>query len=126
VSRHERRKRDPADIAGVDIILTAAQVDHVVMAVTGSDDGLRTVLFSQLGGLGKRVADVLADPSFDGLRLSRSTLVALGILASFTPAGWERSVGEVASEADVTPSTAHRYVRTGVGPVSWTVAGLSG
>lgn len=108
--------RDPDGEAGdegegeVVLVLSAAQVEHVLAVATG-DAGVSGVLFSQLGGLGRRVSRLLADPEVDQ-HLSRSTLVALGILASFSPAGWERSVNEVADEAGFKRSTVHRYVST--------------
>jgi hypothetical protein len=92
------------------IRLSRAQVNHVVRAA-GPTSGILALL-RDLGA--KRqipIADPTQEPIMNDRRLSRSVLTGLLVLAYFTSAK-ERKVGEIAAKLHMSPSTAHRFIKT--------------
>jgi DNA-binding MarR family transcriptional regulator len=91
---------------GITIELSKAQVERVVRAA-GKDSGLRG-LAAEMEELDFRAAP----EQLHDLRLSRSLLLGLTVLASFPADGAARSVRDVADELDMGASTTHRYAAT--------------
>jgi hypothetical protein len=100
-----------AKLQGITLTLSGAQVTRVLREATGSS-GSRRLLLDHLDDLGQNVAAVLADTELNEQRVSYSALRVLSILSMFAPAGSIRSIKEVADRHGISPSTAHRYVRT--------------
>jgi hypothetical protein len=100
--------------ADVTVRLTATQVAQVVRQASNTP-GLVTLLagVSDLRALRQAIQPLLKDP-----KCSHSTFRALLVLVAFPPDGSERELSDIASALDMTPSTAHRYVRT------WMALGL--
>ena len=91
---------------GVTIQLSKAQVERVIREA-GKDRGLLDLL------RGVEVREFRASPAqLNDLRLSRSLLLGLTVLASFPADGADRSVKDVADELELGASTTHRYVST--------------
>jgi hypothetical protein len=85
----------------ITITLSPAQVDHVVHAASSSRvPGISTLL----GGYLPSDSD---DP-----RLSRSLLRGLSLLGCFASGETARGIVELAHDAGMSPSTAHRYAST--------------
>jgi len=85
----------------ITITLSPAQVDHVVHAASRSRaPGISTLLSGYL-------------PSdSDDPRLSRSLLRGLSLLGCFASGETARGIVELAHDAGMSPSTAHRYAST--------------
>ena len=85
----------------ITITLSPAQVDHVVHAASSSrGPGISTLIGSYL-------------PSdSDDPRLSRSLLRGLSLLGCFASSETARGIVELAHDAGMSPSTAHRYAST--------------
>ena len=93
---------------GVMIELTDAQVERVFSgAVRGAG---RVGVLASVANLGDLQSALL--PLLDDDRCSRAVLRALLVLAAFPSNGSERELRHVASDLSMSPSTAHRYVRT--------------
>ena len=85
----------------ITITLSPAQVDHVVHAASRSRaPGISTLLGSYMPASSE-------DP-----RLSQSLLRGLSLLSCFGPGEPERGIVELAHDAGMSPSTAHRYAST--------------
>jgi hypothetical protein len=91
-------KTEPVSIA---ITLSPTQVDEVVRAASR---GRAPSISAVIGGYLPSDSD---DP-----RLSRSLLRGLSLLACFGPDGSARGIVELAHDAGMSPSTAHRYAST--------------
>jgi DNA-binding MarR family transcriptional regulator len=91
---------------GITIELSKAQVNGVVREAA-EDDGL----LGLLGGLGEMDVQRLS-AQLDDVRLSRSLLRGLMVLASFPADGIARSVTDVAHQLGLGISTTHRYIST--------------
>lgn len=94
----------------ISITLSPTQVDAIVRAASrrrgpSVHSFIRSALDDSDG-----VTSLLLD-EFDP-RLSRSLLRGLSLLASFEADGSERGIVELASDLDMSPSTAHRYAHT--------------
>jgi len=107
---------DPAGRA-VSITLSPAQVEQVVRAATRSKAPGISILIA--GAVGRRAAargggGVARIPpsTFSDRRLSRSLLRGLSILTCFESPDQERGIVELAREAGMSASTAHRYALT--------------
>jgi hypothetical protein len=100
--------------ADVTVRLTSTQVAQVVRQASNTP-GLVTLLsgVNDLRELRQAITPLLKDP-----KCSHSTFRALLVLVAFPSDGSERELVDVASALDMTPSTAHRYVRT------WMALGL--
>jgi IclR helix-turn-helix domain len=85
----------------ITITLSPAQVDHVVHTASSS----RTPGISTL--LGGYLPSDSEDP-----RLSRSLLRGLSLLGCFASSETARGIVELAHDAGMSPSTAHRYAST--------------
>ncbi len=85
----------------ITITLSPAQVDHVVHTASRS----RTPGISTL--LGSYLPSDSEDP-----RLSRSLLRGLSLLGCFASGETARGIVELAHDAGMSPSTAHRYAST--------------
>ena len=119
------------------ITLSPAQVDEVVRAAAQSRvPSISTLIadslnapFEPAGGAEASAAgkDATQDPNGDGEesqiggflpigpsdpRLSRSLLRGLSLLTCFGPQGTARGIVEIAHDAGMSPSTAHRYAST--------------
>jgi len=103
----------------ITIALSPAQVEHVLRAASRSTAPGISLLIS--GALRDRAAgqapparaDEDAAPSEPGdRRLSRSLLRGLSILTCFRSADEERGIVELARDAGMSASTAHRYALT--------------
>jgi predicted transcriptional regulator len=100
--------RTEATGAGVVLELSAAQVDQVVVAAT-SASGIRAMLL----GLTDPPSSLEIDPSsFEDLRLSRSLLSGLLVLAAFPRDRSYVSNTEIAEMLGMSITTTHRYVST--------------
>jgi DNA-binding MarR family transcriptional regulator len=91
---------------GIMIELSKAQVNGVVREAA-EDDGL----LGLLGGLGEMDVQRLS-AQLDDVRLSRSLLRGLMVLASFPADGAARSVSDLARQLGMGVSTAHRNIST--------------
>lgn len=111
----------------ISITLSPVQVDEIVRAVSNSrTPSLATLIAESLGAprattessapqpeerdselQGEYMPSDTTDP-----RLSRSLLRGLSILTRFGPSGESRGIVELASDLDMSPSTAHRYAQT--------------
>ena len=101
---------------GVTIELTDAQVERVF---SGAAHGAgRVGVLASVADLQDLQSALL--PLLDDDRCSRAVLRALLVLAAFPPDGSEREFRHVASDLSLSPSTAHRYIRT------WLMVGLLG
>jgi hypothetical protein len=110
------RVMDNSEQVSIAITLSPTQVDEVVRAASRSRvpsistliaDTLsesRTPKETQLAGY---LAFDMANP-----KLSRSLLRGLSLLTCFGPDGAARGIVELAHDAGMSPSTAHRYVST--------------
>jgi hypothetical protein len=85
----------------ISITLSAAQIDEIVRAASGSRSPSVSAL---IGGYMPR--DV-SDP-----RLSRSLVRGLSILTCFGPDGEARGIVDIAGDLGMSPSTTHRYAYT--------------
>lgn len=106
--------RSPPSVAklqGITVTLTGGQVTRVLREATGSS-GSRRLLLEHVDDLGQNIAAVLADTELNGQRVSYSALRVLSIFSMFAPAGTVRGIKAVADQHGISPSTAHRYVRT--------------
>jgi len=92
----------------VTVRLTSTQIAQVVRQASNTP-GLVTLLsgVNDLRALRQAIQPLLNDA-----KCSHSTLRALLVLVAFPSDGSERELGDIASALDMTPSTAHRYVRT--------------
>jgi IclR helix-turn-helix domain len=99
----------------VSIVLTSAQLAHVMRDTSGWQNGMPSLL-GTFGdpNLAARVID--AQPS--AAHFSRSVLRALLVLAAFPPDGTYRPLIDVAKELGYTASTTHRYA------ITWLAIGL--
>jgi DNA-binding MarR family transcriptional regulator len=91
---------------GISIALSKAQIKQVIREAS-DDDGL----LSLLGGLAQDDVQASAVP-MDDVRLSRSLLRGLMVLASYPADGSARSVTDVAKQLGMGVSTTHRYTST--------------
>jgi DNA-binding MarR family transcriptional regulator len=91
---------------GITIELSKAQIKQVIREA-GEDDGL----LSLLSGL-KQVDAQTSSAQLHDVRLSRSLLRGLMVLASFSADGIARSVTDVAHQLGLGISTTHRYILT--------------
>jgi predicted transcriptional regulator len=110
----------PAD-GSISIVLSPTQVDHVVRAASRSSAPGVAALIS--GSLARRKTGPAASasggagsaakrPVSTDRRLSRSLLRGLSILTCFASTEEERGIVELAREAGMSASTAHRYALT--------------
>jgi IclR helix-turn-helix domain len=91
---------------GISIALSKAQIKQVIREAS-DDDGL----LSLLGGLAQDDVQASSVP-MDDVRLSRSLLRGLMVLASYPADGSARSVTDVAKQLGMGVSTTHRYTST--------------
>jgi DNA-binding MarR family transcriptional regulator len=91
---------------GIKIELSKAQINQVVREAS-EDDGL----LGLLGGLEDLDVKASSMP-MDDVRLSRSLLRGLMVLASYPTDGSTRSVTDVAHQLGMGISTTHRYTST--------------
>jgi hypothetical protein len=97
----DHRFMDNSEPVSITITLSPTQVDEVVRAASRSRaPSVSTVI----GGYLPTDSD---DP-----RLSRSLLRGLSLLTCFGPDGAARGIVELARDAGMSPSTAHRYAST--------------
>lgn len=90
----------------ISIALTPTQVEHVVRAASGtSAPGIAALVSGALR------AQPAGGPPVDR-RLSRSLLRGLSLLGCFETPGQERGIVELARQAQMSASTAHRYALT--------------
>jgi hypothetical protein len=95
------RAMDKSEQIPIAITLSPAQVDEVVRAASQSRaPSISTVI-------GGYLPSDLDDP-----RLSRSLLRGLSLLTCFGREGGARGIVELAGDAGMSPSTAHRYAST--------------
>lgn len=95
------RPMDKSEPASIVITLSPTQVDEVVRAASQSRaPGISTVI-------GGYLPSDLDDP-----RLSQSLIRGLSLLTCFGPDGAARGIVELAHDAGMSPSTAHRYAST--------------
>ncbi len=102
----------------ITITLSPTQVDHVVHAASGSRaPGISTLIADTLGappagehGPRRSRTAPLADSADPGL--SRSLLRGLSLLTCLGSDGTARGIVELARDAGMSPSTAHRYAST--------------
>jgi IclR helix-turn-helix domain len=85
----------------ITITLSPAQVDHVVHAASSS----------RVPGISALLGGYLPSDSEDP-RLSRSLLRGLSLLGCFASGETARGIVELAHDAGMSPSTAHRYAST--------------
>ncbi len=85
----------------ITITLSPAQVDHVV----------HTASRSRVPGISTLLGGYLPSDSEDP-RLSRSLLRGLSLLGCFASGETARGIVELAHDAGMSPSTAHRYAST--------------
>jgi hypothetical protein len=100
--------------ADVTVRLNSTQVAQVVRQASNTP-GLVTLL-SAVDDL--RALRQAIQPLLNDAKCSHSTLRALLVLVAFPSDGSERELIDIAGALDMTPSTAHRYVRT------WMALGL--
>jgi hypothetical protein len=95
----------------ISIELTAAQIDQVVLGAT--EGGTLSVLLGQgrFRGEPARTLETSA-PELNDVRLSRSLLIGLWILALLPDDGSWVGLGPLVAETGLSKSTAHRYVTT--------------
>jgi hypothetical protein len=93
--------------SGIVIELSRAQIARVVREAAEHDG-----LLPLLEGVEELVGFRASSAQLDDLRLSRSLLRGLTVLASFPGDGAGRSVTDVARELEMGASTTHRYVST--------------
>ncbi len=91
---------------GIKIELSKAQINQIVREAA-QDDGL----LGLLGGLEELDVQASSVP-MDDVRLSRSLLRGLMVLASYPTDGSARSVTDVAHQLGMGISTTHRYTST--------------
>ena len=92
----------------ISIELTPAQVERVVRAASGSSaPGIAALVSGALRARNGEPAEIGTDR-----RLSRSLLRGLSLLGCFESAEQERGIVELAQEAQMSASTAHRYALT--------------
>ena len=91
---------------GIKIELSKAQINQIVREAS-EDDGL----LGLLGGLEELDVQASAMP-MDDVRLSRSLLRGLMVLASYPADSTARSVTDVAHQLGMGISTTHRYTST--------------
>jgi hypothetical protein len=99
------------------ITLSPTQVDEVVRAASRSRaPSISTLIAETLGAplAGENGARSRTPPPADSAdpRLSRSLLRGLSLLTCFGPDGTARGIVELAHDAGMSPSTAHRYAST--------------
>jgi IclR helix-turn-helix domain len=95
------RPMDKSEQVSIVITLSPTQVDEVVRAASQSRaPSISTVI-------GGYLPSDLNDP-----RLSQSLLRGLSLLTCFGPDGSARGIVEIAHDAGMSPSTAHRYAST--------------
>jgi hypothetical protein len=95
------RPMDKSEQVSIAITLSPTQVDEVVRAASQSRaPSISTVI-------GGYLPSDLNDP-----RLSQSLLRGLSLLTCFGPDGSARGIVEIAHDAGMSPSTAHRYAST--------------
>ena len=106
--RRSRQYRGMPQISenGIKIELSKAQINQVVREAS-EDDGL----LGLLGGLEDLDVKASSMP-MDDVRLSRSLLRGLMVLASYPTDGSTRSVTDVAHQLGMGISTTHRYTST--------------
>jgi hypothetical protein len=97
----EDRFMDNSEPVSIAITLSPTQIDEVVRAASRSR---APSISAVIGGYLPSDSD---DP-----RLSRSLLRGLSLLTCFGPDGSARGIVELAHDADMSPSTAHRYAST--------------
>jgi hypothetical protein len=88
--------------------LSPAQVDHVISAATDANS-IQTVLLG-LNGAGSEMH--IDSSSLDDVRLSRSLLSGLLVLAAFPADRSFAGNAEIAHELGMTLTTTHRYIST--------------
>jgi DNA-binding MarR family transcriptional regulator len=93
---------DKSEQVSIAITLSPTQVDEVVRAASRK---VAPRVSPQL--IGGYMPSDLDDP-----RLSRSLLRGLSLLTCFDPDGAARGIVELAHDAGMSPSTAHRYAST--------------
>jgi hypothetical protein len=131
------RAMTTSEQASISITLSPTQVDEVVRAASrGGAPSISTLIAHTLkaplqpgDGAPSSPAASTAAPREDGAsetshatgylpigsvdpRLSRSLLRGLSLLTCFGPDGHERGIVELAHDASMSPSTAHRYAST--------------
>lgn len=90
------------------IRLSRTQVNEVVRAA-----GPTSAILGLLQDLGAdRRIPIVDEPTMSDRRLSRSVLAGLLVLACFTTESTERKVKDVATQLGMSPSTAHRFIKT--------------
>jgi hypothetical protein len=99
---------------GVTIELTDAQVERVFSGATRRAG--RVGVLASVANLQDLQSALL--PLLDNDQCSRVVLRALLVLDAFPSDGSERELRHVASDLSMSPSTAHRYIRT------WLMVGL--
>jgi hypothetical protein len=92
-----------------------AASEHVSVAITLSptqvDEVVRAVSRSRAPSISTVISGYMPVDSADP-RLSRSLLRGLSLLTCFGQDGAARGIVELARDADMSPSTAHRYAST--------------
>jgi Fic family protein len=110
----------------ISVTLSPAQIDEVVRAAApGGTMGfaaLISVVLERLHRDGQQPGEPLTDdrltsaaryfPAFDDRRLSRSLLRGLAILTCFGADGEPLGIVDIATQLQLSPSTAYRYVLT--------------
>jgi DNA-binding MarR family transcriptional regulator len=98
----------------ISITLTATQVDAVRRAPGGRNATVADLLLrdqSEAGELARETRKALNE-ALDDPRLSQSVLRALSILTLYGPDREWQPITGLAATLEMSPSTAHRYVRT--------------
>jgi IclR-like helix-turn-helix domain-containing protein len=103
------------------ITLSPTQVDEVVRAASQSRvPSISTLIADSLNAPLQSPSETDEDSQIGGYlpigpsdpRLSRSLLRGLSLLTCFGPNGTARGIVEIAHDAGMSPSTAHRYAST--------------